>query len=212
MKRLLSGDMLLRAASLGLAIVLWVTIAGRDTAERGISAPVEFRNVPPSLELTGDMVDHVNVRLRASPGLVESLAPGEVRAAAALVGLARVSTLEGNHEAAAELLARVPDDVSGVRRAEAALALAELVEARADDAASSWRVAVELAEQSGEDATHLSAAVAVGASAGLAARLAARAPAALAVLGARYGNLLLAAQGGFHEVDTYFVAQVGAPL
>jgi YbbR domain-containing protein len=78
--------MLLRAASLGLAIVLWVTIAGRDTAERGISAPVEFRNVPPSLELTGDMVDHVNVRLRASPGLVESLAPGEVLALIDLQG------------------------------------------------------------------------------------------------------------------------------
>ena len=31
-----SGDTLLRLASLALAVVLWVIIAGRDTAERGL--------------------------------------------------------------------------------------------------------------------------------------------------------------------------------
>lgn len=85
--KVLSGDTLLRAASLGLAVVLWVTIAGRDTAERGVSAPVEFRNVPQDLELTGDLVDIVNVRLRASPGMVESLDSGQVVARIDLDGV-----------------------------------------------------------------------------------------------------------------------------
>jgi len=61
-----------------LAVVLWVTIAGRDTAERGVTAPVTFRNVPQDLEVTGDLVNTVDVRLRASPGLIESLDPGDV--------------------------------------------------------------------------------------------------------------------------------------
>jgi YbbR domain-containing protein len=84
--KILTGDTLLRVASLGLAVVLWVVIAGRDTAERGVTAPVEFRNVPTDLEPTGDLVDSVNVRLRASPGLIESLDPGEVVALIDLEG------------------------------------------------------------------------------------------------------------------------------
>ena len=78
--RLLSGDNLLRIASLALAVVLWVIIAGRDTAERGLIIPVELRNVPPDLEITGDTLNSVNVRLRASPGLIDSLDAGEVMA------------------------------------------------------------------------------------------------------------------------------------
>jgi YbbR domain-containing protein len=90
--RLLSGDTLLRAVSLGLAIVLWVVIAGRYTAERGLTVPVELRNFPPDLELTGDLVNSVNVRLRASPGLVESLDPGQV-----LVRIDLKGAEEGEH-------------------------------------------------------------------------------------------------------------------
>jgi YbbR domain-containing protein len=90
--RFLSGDTLLRAASLGLAIVLWVVIAGRYTAERGLTVPVELRNFPPDLELTGDLVNTVNVRLRASPGLVESLDPSQV-----LVRIDLKGAQEGEH-------------------------------------------------------------------------------------------------------------------
>ena len=79
--RLLSGETPLRVASLALAVVLWVIIAGRDTAERGLTVPVELRNVPPDLEITGDPVNTVDVRLRASPGLIESLDPAQVLAA-----------------------------------------------------------------------------------------------------------------------------------
>jgi YbbR domain-containing protein len=76
--RLLSGDNLLRIISLALAVVLWIVIAGGDTVERGLSVPVELRNFPAGLEITGDLVNSVDVRLRASPGLIESLDPGQV--------------------------------------------------------------------------------------------------------------------------------------
>jgi YbbR domain-containing protein len=78
--RVPSGDTLLRLASLALAVVLWVIIAGRDTAERGLDVPVELRNKPPDLEVTGDTVNSVNVRLRSSPSLIESLDVGDVLA------------------------------------------------------------------------------------------------------------------------------------
>ena len=84
--KLLSGDNLLRVTSLALAVVLWIVIAGGDTVERGLSVPVELRNFPSGLETTGDLVNSVNVRLRSSPGLVESLDPGQVLARIDLQG------------------------------------------------------------------------------------------------------------------------------
>ena len=84
--RLLSGETPLRVASLALAVVLWVIIAGRDTAERGLTVPVQLRNVPPDLEITGDLINSVDVRLRASPGLIESLDPDQVLAPIDLEG------------------------------------------------------------------------------------------------------------------------------
>jgi YbbR domain-containing protein len=85
-RRLLSGDNLLRITSLALAVVLWIVIAGGDTVERGLSVPVELRNFPSDLEITGDLVNSVDVRLRASPGLVESLDPNQVLARIDLAG------------------------------------------------------------------------------------------------------------------------------
>jgi YbbR-like protein len=90
--RLLAGDNPLRIASLVLAVALWFFIAGQDTAERGVTVPVELRNVPHDLELTGDPVNTVDVRLRASPGLIESLDPGQIIATIDLAG-----AQEGEH-------------------------------------------------------------------------------------------------------------------
>jgi YbbR domain-containing protein len=84
--RLLGGNTPLRIASLALAAVLWFVIAGRQTAERGVPIPVELRNVPRDLELTGDAVNAVDVRVRASPGLINSLEAGTLLATIDLAG------------------------------------------------------------------------------------------------------------------------------
>jgi hypothetical protein len=84
--RLPPGDWPLRLASVALAVGLWFVIAGRQTAERGLAVPVELRNVPRDLELTGDPVNTVDVRVRASPGLIDSLDSGKVLATIDLAG------------------------------------------------------------------------------------------------------------------------------
>jgi YbbR domain-containing protein len=76
----------LKAVSLALAGLLWFAIAGEKTSEMGISVPVELQNVPKDLELTGDTVNSVEVRLRASPGIIQRLGPGEVSARLDLKG------------------------------------------------------------------------------------------------------------------------------
>lgn len=82
----LRGDAALRLASLALAVGLWFVIAGKQTAERGLPVAVELRNVPRDLELTGDAVNTVDVRVRASPGLINSLDASTIRATIDLVG------------------------------------------------------------------------------------------------------------------------------
>lgn len=82
----LLDNLALKLMSLGLAVVLWFIIAGEKTSEMGLSVPVELQNFPQDLELTGDPVDAVEVRLRASPGIIQALGPGEVSARVDLAG------------------------------------------------------------------------------------------------------------------------------
>lgn len=70
----------LKVISLGLAVLLWYVIAGEKTSEMGVSVPVELQNFPKDLELTGDPTNEVEVRLRASPGIIQRLGPGDISA------------------------------------------------------------------------------------------------------------------------------------
>src|SRR5687768_17141078 len=80
MRLLLLQNMPLKLVSLALAALLWLVIAGEKSSEVGLSVPVELKNFPKDLELTGDAVNAVEVRLRASPSLIQSLGPQEVSA------------------------------------------------------------------------------------------------------------------------------------
>lgn len=82
----------LKLVSLGLATLLWFVIAGEKTSEMGVSAPLELQNFPKDLEVTGEPVDNVEVRLRASPGIIQRIGPGDVSAQVDLAGLQ-----EGEH-------------------------------------------------------------------------------------------------------------------
>ncbi len=76
----------LKLASVGLATLLWFVIAGEKTSERGLTVGVELQNVPKDLELTGEPTNTVEVRLRASPGVIQRLTPGDVAARIDLAG------------------------------------------------------------------------------------------------------------------------------
>src|SRR5262245_52533957 len=84
--RFLSDNLALKLVSLVLAGLLWFVIAGETTSEMGVSVPLELQNFPKDLELTGDAVDSVEVRLRASPGIMHALGPGQISAQIDLSG------------------------------------------------------------------------------------------------------------------------------
>lgn len=82
----LFDNLALKLLSLALALALWFVIAGEASSEMGLSVPLELQNFPRELELTGEPVDRVEVRLRATPGVIQRLGPGDVSAQVDLAG------------------------------------------------------------------------------------------------------------------------------
>jgi hypothetical protein len=54
----------LKVLAVILATLLWITVAGEHVVERSLRVPLEFRNVPETLEIVGNTPDTVDVRLR----------------------------------------------------------------------------------------------------------------------------------------------------
>lgn len=61
-----------------LATMLWVTIASETSSEIGIEVPLEYRNIPEYLEITGDTTNSVEVRLRGSSNLIKEISSRDV--------------------------------------------------------------------------------------------------------------------------------------
>src|SRR6478735_8165243 len=58
----------LKILAIALATLLWLTVAGEHTVERSMRVPLEFRNIPQQLEITGD----------PSAAVLGRLDPGEI--------------------------------------------------------------------------------------------------------------------------------------
>src|SRR4029453_17747539 len=76
----------LKMLAIALATLLWLTVAGEHVVERSLRVPLEFRNIPAALEITGDPPASVEVRLRGPSAVLGRLDPGEVVAVLDLVG------------------------------------------------------------------------------------------------------------------------------
>lgn len=86
MRSFFAGNLGLKALSLVLAALLWFVIAGETASEMGLRVPLELQNIPRDLEMTGDATDAVEVRVRASAGIIHGLNPGDVAAQIDLSG------------------------------------------------------------------------------------------------------------------------------
>ena len=68
----------LKVLSLGLAVLLWMVVAGEETVERGLRVPLELQQMPGGLELLGDVPATVDVRVRGASGTLSRVGPGDV--------------------------------------------------------------------------------------------------------------------------------------
>src|SRR5881397_2122650 len=77
----------LKLTSLILAVMLWMVVATETSSELGMEVPLEYRNIPPQLEITGDTTNTVQVRLRGSANVVKEISPKDVSTIVDLEGM-----------------------------------------------------------------------------------------------------------------------------
>jgi YbbR domain-containing protein len=68
----------LKLLSLGLAVVLWLIVAGEETVERGLRVPLELVQFPEGLELQAEPPTVVDVRVRGSSTTLSQVGPGDI--------------------------------------------------------------------------------------------------------------------------------------
>jgi len=59
--------------SLVLASLLWLGVSHEVSSEIGLEVPLEYRNIPADLEITGDTTNMVQVRLRGSSNVIRDV-------------------------------------------------------------------------------------------------------------------------------------------
>jgi YbbR domain-containing protein len=68
----------LKLVSLGIALSLWMIVAGEETVERELRAPLELQQFPPGLELQGEAPSTIDVRVRGASGALGHVSPGDI--------------------------------------------------------------------------------------------------------------------------------------
>ena len=68
----------LKALSVGIAVLLWLTVAGEPIVERGLRIPLELRNTPADLVVVDGPPSQVDVRVRGASSVLSQLEAGDV--------------------------------------------------------------------------------------------------------------------------------------
>jgi YbbR domain-containing protein len=72
------GHLGLKALAVGLALLLWMVVAGDETVERGLRVPLELQQFPAGLEMQGEPPALVDVRVRGSSDTLSRMEPGDI--------------------------------------------------------------------------------------------------------------------------------------
>jgi YbbR domain-containing protein len=78
MKHWILQNWFLKVVSLLLATLLWAVVSNQASSEIGLDVPLEYRNIPSQLEITGDMTNTIQVRLRGSSNVIKGITAKDV--------------------------------------------------------------------------------------------------------------------------------------
>ncbi|MBI5570996.1 MAG: TIGR00159 family protein [Desulfomonile tiedjei] len=70
----------LKLISLLIAMALWFAVVGPHSSELGLTVPIQYTNLPAEMEIAGQWMDRVDLRLRGSDTSLANIRPGSVRA------------------------------------------------------------------------------------------------------------------------------------
>jgi YbbR domain-containing protein len=104
----------LKVVALGLGSLLWLVVSGQQV-ERSVRVPLEYRKRPPTLEITGDPPETVEVWVRGSSSQISRLGLGDVVAFVDLTGAKpgqRLFPLQVDQGFGIEVTRKDPPDVT----------------------------------------------------------------------------------------------------
>jgi YbbR domain-containing protein len=68
----------LKLLALAVSFLLWATYTSEPFAEVGFQVPLEFTNMPPQLEISGDVPTTVHVRVRGRSAFLRRMVPADL--------------------------------------------------------------------------------------------------------------------------------------
>jgi len=77
----------LKLLSVGIGTLLWISVSGEETVERGLRAPLELQQFPQGLEIQGEAPSTVDVRVRGTSGALSRVGAGDIVAVLDLKGV-----------------------------------------------------------------------------------------------------------------------------
>ncbi len=69
-----------KIGALVLSLGLWGFIAGQQRTEMFFTIPLEYRNLPPNVEISGELINRIEVGLRGPRGVVTNVSADKIRA------------------------------------------------------------------------------------------------------------------------------------
>jgi YbbR domain-containing protein len=111
LQRVFGHNVGLKIVSLLLAIGLWLVVARDPVAEVEMRVPIEFRNLPDTLEIDSASFTEAQIRVRGPERLIHRLQPGDARAE---VDLANVPPGERTFDLTSRQI-HVPQDLEVVQ-------------------------------------------------------------------------------------------------
>jgi uncharacterized protein (TIGR00159 family) len=88
LRRLFSTNLSLKFAALGLAGVIWgMSFLASGTTIRTVGAPIEFSHVPPGMVVASQSADRLEIQVRGSPWIMDSMNLGRLVGSFNLGGL-----------------------------------------------------------------------------------------------------------------------------
>lgn len=80
LKGLFVQNIMLKIIAFAFAIALWFLVVGEKKAEMSFWIPLEFRNLPKDVVITGEPVQEIEVRILGSKKVLKSFSPDKLTA------------------------------------------------------------------------------------------------------------------------------------
>ena len=68
----------LKILALAISFLLWATYTSEPFAEVGFQVPIEFTNMPPQMEISGDVPTSVHVRVRGRSAFLRRMVAADI--------------------------------------------------------------------------------------------------------------------------------------